>query len=270
MHKEQIKEQISRLDFLNNYLLKENPPLADLDLYVNDDSFAGKMKLFRALCNIRKPQAVSEAFLATQNAFLQTWNESRQLTSLADLTEVGKQLYVWQGDITSLAVDGIVNAANSDMLGCMQANHNCIDNIIHTRAGVQLRLACHDIMQEQNRKEAVGKAKITDAYNLPATYILHTVGPYVDERGVSPLKAQLLASSYRSCLTLADQYGLDSLAFCCISTGVFNFPQEAAAEIAIQTVKEYVTEKQSSLHIIFNVFENTDLHIYQSLLQGKE
>src|SRR5699024_12586103 len=217
------------------------------------------------LCDIREPKAVSEQFIKIQDAFLTAWHKQRNITTLHHLEPVEPQIFLWQGDITSLAVDAIVNAANSEMLGCMQANHNCIDNIIHTRAGVQLRLECADIIKAQNRKEPAGKAKITKAYNLPSKYVIHTVGPFIDERGVSPLKERLLASSYYSSLALADEYQLESIAFCCISTGEFNFPNERAAEIAIQPVKEYIKRKKSKLQVIFHVFQDKDLQIYQSL-----
>src|SRR5699024_3029411 len=172
--------------------------------------------------------------------------------SIHDLQAFKKQLYLWQGDIATLNVDAIVNAANSELLGCTQANHNCIDNIIHKHAGVQLRLDCNDLMQAQGRKEPVGKAKITTAYNLPAQYVIHTVGPYIDERGPSRMKEELLASSYKNSLALADEYKLESIALCCISTGEFNFPNQRAAEIAIDTVAYYINQTHSELNVIFN------------------
>lgn len=258
-------DQEVMLDFLIDYLQTENPqahiPLDDTN------TLEGKIALFRGLCNIRQPLPVPDAFLEVQDAFLNEWNRSRRITSVDHLKPTLPQLYIWQGDITTLVVDGIVNAANSELLGCKLPNHHCIDNIIHTRSGVQLRLDCAHLMKKQGLGEPVGKAKITKAYNLPADYVIHTVGPFVDERGVSPLQEKLLAASYHSCLTLADENNLQSLAFCCISTGEFNFPNERAAEIAISTVKEYMDRTQSTLKIVFNVFTNTDLHIYESLLK---
>lgn len=259
--------QESRLDYLIDYLMSEKTDPKETMSQDKPETIEEKIALFRGLCNIREPEPVSEQFLEVQDDFLTEWNQDRRLISVHDLKPVQSQLYVWQGDITTLAVDAIVNAANSRLLGCMQANHECIDNIIHTRAGVQLRLACDAMMKEQGRKEPAGKAKITRGYNLPSKYVIHTVGPYIDERGVSPLKEQLLASSYRSCLALADEYQLESIAFCCISTGEFNFPNERAADIAIQTVKDYLSHSQSDLHVIFNVFKDQDLQIYQSLLE---
>src|SRR5699024_2770411 len=204
------------LDVLIDYLTRENPSMA-----MEANGMDEKISLFRGLCNVRPPENVSDDFLRVQDAFLTEWNESRTITRMEDLQEVEPQVYVWQGDITRLAVDAIVNAANSDFIGCMHPNHHCIDNIIHTRAGVQLRLECADIIQKQGRKEAMGKAKLTKGYNLPAPYVIHTVGPYIDQRGVTPLKEQLLASSYKSCLDVATEKGLTSIAFCCISTGEF-------------------------------------------------
>lgn len=261
-------DQESRLDYLIDYMLEENPDGAELLLRYQTDTLEGKIKVFQGLCNIRPPQKADEKFLETQDAFLKEWNFNRKITTLNDLSPVREQLYVWQGDITSLEVDAIVNAANSRLLGCTLANHTCIDNIIHTRAGVQLRLACHEIIKKQGHNEPVGKAKITSGYNLPAKYVIHTVGPYIDDQGVTPVKEKLLASSYRSSLETADKYQLNSIAFCCISTGEFNFPNERAAEIAIETVESYVKETESKLQVIFNVFKDEDLHIYQSLLHS--
>ncbi|AZP04414.1 protein-ADP-ribose hydrolase [Jeotgalibaca ciconiae] len=261
--------QETRLDYLIEYLLNENPNVKNLWIHDKSASVEEKTALFRALCNVRKPELVSEEFLKIQDAFLTEWNNERKNISLSDLENVQPQLYLWQGDITRLAVDAIVNAANSELLGCTQANHDCIDNLIHTRAGVQLRLDCDEMMKKQGRKEAVGKAKLTEAYNLPSKYVIHTVGPYIDERGITALKEQLLSSSYYSCLALADKQEIHTIAFCCISTGEFNFPNRQAAEIAIQTVKEYFQNTQSTLNVIFNVFKDEDLQIYQRLLKQK-
>lgn len=261
-----MMNQEARLDDLIDYLLNEDPVAEGKVKQYQADTPAEKLSLFRGLCNVRPPKPVSEQFIAIQDSFLTQWNHERTLTKLNDLKALESQLYLWQGDITSLAVDVIVNAANSNFLGCMQANHNCIDNMIHTRAGVQLRLDCDALIKAQGRKEPMGKAKITKAYNLPSDYIIHTVGPFIDERGVSPLKEKLLASSYRSCLALADEYEQDTIAFCCISTGEFNFPNQHAAEIAMATVKKYIKDTGSTLNIIFNVFKDEDLRIYQTLL----
>ena len=173
---------------------------------------------------------------------------------------------MWQGDITTLACDAIVNAANSGMTGCYYPCHGCIDNAIHSYAGVQLRLACDAIIKAQGHEEPTGTAKITEAYNLPCRYVLHTVGPII----TGPLKKQdenLLASCYRSCLVLAEEYGLKSIAFCCISTGEFRFPNQRAAEIAVKTVREYRKQTGSEIEVIFNVFKDIDDEIYRELLE---
>ncbi|RDW18933.1 protein-ADP-ribose hydrolase [Oceanobacillus chungangensis] len=263
-------DQEAQLDYLIDYLLNENPNTNGKMMQYKMDTVEDKLVLFRGLCNVRSPEPVTEQFIRVQDAFLTKWNNERLLTTLNDMAAFQPQLYLWQGDITSLAVDVIVNAANSDFLGCMQVNHECIDNIIHTRAGVELRLDCNALIKAQGRKEPIGKAKITKAYNLPSDYIIHTVGPFIDQRGVTPIREQLLASSYRSCLALADEYQQGAIAFCCISTGEFNFPNGRAAEIAIQTVKEYLSKNQSTLNVIFNVFKDEDLQIYQTLLGMKE
>lgn len=183
-------------------------------------------------------------------------------------------LYLWQGDITTLAADAIVNAANSAMTGCYIPNHRCIDNAIHTFAGVQLRLYCHTYMQEQANKQAgsyaepTGHAMLSPAYNLPSKFILHTVGPIVGD-ALTEEDGKLLASCYTSCLNLASQHQLESIAFCCISTGEFHFPNDRAAEIAIRTVRDWLIRHPSSTvtKVVFNVFKNEDLEIYRSLLQ---
>lgn len=259
-------DQEARLDYLIDYLWNENPNANEQMKQYKTDTVDEKIALFRGLCNIRQPEPISEQFIKIQDAFLTQWNNERHISSLHDSEAIRPQLYLWQGDITSLAIDAIVNAANSEFLGCMLANHQCIDNLIHTRAGLQLRLECDELIKAQGRKEPIGKAKITKAYNLPSKYVIHTVGPFIDQRGVSPLREQLLASSYNSCLALADQYQLDTIAFCCISTGEFNFPNQHAAEIAIQTVKKYIKNTETTLRVIFNVFKDEDLQIYQKLL----
>ncbi len=222
-------------------------------------------KLLRALLNVRPPMAASEAFLAVQDAYLREAIAEKGVTRLSDLTPVRPHRYLWRGDITTLAVDAIVNAANAALLGCFSPNHACIDNAIHTYAGVQLRLACHKIMQAQGHEEPTGGAKITPGFNLPAKYVLHTVGPIVT-RGLTGHHERQLASCYRSCMELADKNGLKSVAFCCISTGVFCFPNRRAAEIAIETVDEYAAETGSEIDVIFNVWKEQDDAIYRSLL----
>ena len=175
-------------------------------------------------------------------------------------------IYLWQGDITTLRCDAIVNAANSGMLGCFVPCHGCIDNAIHTFAGVQLRLACARIMDGQGRQEETGGAKLTPAFNLPCRYILHTVGPIVSGR-LTQRDCDLLASCYRSCLELAEENHIKSVAFCCISTGEFHFPNRQTAEIAVNTVMEFKEKTPSNMEVIFNVFKDMDAAIYRALLQ---
>ena len=218
--------QGQRLDFLIRCLLNEN------EEYKNREIPAGqpdKRRLLRSLMNVRPPVPASEEFLKVQDAYLQERLAERGVTEPENLTPVQPGIYLWQGDITTLAADAIVNAANSRMLGCFVPCHGCIDNAIHTYAGIQLRMECARIMAGQRKEEATGKAKITKAYNLPCRYVLHTVGPIIYGT-VTKTDCELLAGCYRSCLKLAAAYGLKSVAFCCISTGEFHFPNELAAE----------------------------------------
>lgn len=209
----------------------------------------------------------SDGFLEIQDAYLQEEARRKGIVKITDLQPIQPQLYLWRGDITTLQCDAIVNAANSQMLGCFCPNHGCIDNAIHTFAGVQLRLRCAELMARQGHEEETGKAKITPAFNLPCRYILHTVGPIVRGR-LTEQDCRMLASCYRSCLKLAGQNGLKSVAFCCISTGEFHFPNDKAAEIAIRTVKEYKAQAHSEIEVIFNVFKESDDDIYRRLLRA--
>ena len=224
-----------------------------------------------SLMNVRLPLEISDEFLKIQDEFLTAETLSKTLTSPEDIDEVRGKLMLWQGDIATLKVDAIVNAANSKLLGCFIPQHNCIDNVIHSAAGVQLRDECNTIMKIQNADEEVGKAKITGAYNLPSKYVIHTVGPAIPQ-GLKPSdrNCEQLASCYKSCLDIASYNKLDSIAFCCISTGVFNFPQDLAAEIAIKTVEDYLNSTETTLkHVIFDVFADNDYLIYKNLLFGE-
>lgn len=226
--------------------------------------------LLRALMNVRMPRPVSPEFLKIQDEYLQTERDRRGVVDSGCLPSVpaDKRLVLWQGDMTTLKADAIVNAANSQMLGCFYPLHGCIDNIVHSRSGIQLRLLCNDIMTRQGHEEPAGRAKITPAFNLPSKYILHTVGPIIHGR-VTEKDSALLAGCYRSCLELAAKNGCQSVAFCCISTGEFHFPNEPAAEIAVKTVQAFLNEHDTQMRIIFNVFKDTDLAIYQKLLGVK-
>ena len=222
-------------------------------------------RLLRALFNVRPPKPCDADFLQVQDEYLREETFQKGVTDLADLTPVQPDIYLWQGDITTLKCDAVVNAANNQMLGCFCPNHGCIDNAIHTFAGVQLRLACAELMAKQGHDEPTGQSKITPAFNLPCRYVLHTVGPIVGGR-LTERDCGLLRSCYRSCLALADEKQLESIAFCCISTGEFRFPNERAAEIAIQAVKDYKKETKSEIKVIFDVWKNEDYEIYNRLL----
>lgn len=254
--------QEERLDYLIRYLLEEEQN------YILDipDTEIEKKKLLRALMNVRLPKPISQEFLNIQDRYLQEELKNQKIISIKELVPVQKGLYLWQGDITKLKVDAIVNAGNSALLGCFIPCHGCIDNAIHSYAGIQLRLDCQKIMAQQNKPEPIGKAKITKGYNLPAKYVLHTVGPMINGRLVEKDKI-LLASCYRSCLELANLYQLKSVAFCCISTGEFHFPNDIAGYIAVDTVTRYLNETHSEIEVIFNVFKETDWQIYKRLLE---
>ena len=216
-----------------------------------------RQRMMRALMNVWAPKEISADFLRMQDEELQQQAEDKGVVEIAD-----KGLTIWQGDITRLKVDAIVNAANAQGLGCWAPLHNCIDNCIHSAAGIQLRKECND--QLQGRLLKTGEVMMTKGYNLPAKHVLHTVGPIIDTGVPTKEQEEQLAQCYRSCLDLAEQAGLESIAFCCISTGVFHFPYERAAEIAIETVKRY--PRQSVKTIVFNVFLDKDYDIYRQLL----
>lgn len=224
-------------------------------------------RLLRGLMNVRYPKKCAPAFLQIQDEYLKEEIAGKGITDCEDLIPAAEGLYIWQGDITTLRCDAIVNAANSGMTGCYVPNHSCIDNCIHTFAGMELRWTCAEIMGRQGHEEPTGKAKITPAFNLPCRYVLHTVGPIV-QGWLTERDCELLKSCYRSCLSLAREYGLKSVAFSCISTGVFCFPAEKAAEIAVETVKEFQAENPGIDKVIFNVFKDEDKRIYERLLQN--
>lgn len=254
--------QSERRLFLIQSLLRERPSCQKQ--IIPTDSERQRI-LLRGLMNVRNPHPVSPEFLETQDTYL--WEETvkKGITDIRDLPPMQPGLYLWQGDITTLKCDAIVNAANSGLTGCYIPNHRCIDNAIHTYAGVELRLACEAIIRAQGHPEPTGRAKITPAFNLPCKYVLHTVGPIIGSQVTDRDKA-LLASCYRSCLELAAMYDLESVAFCCISTGEFHFPKDLAAEIAVGTVKEFLKQQTSVKKVIFNVFKDLDRQIYRRLL----
>lgn len=256
--------QSEKRQFLIRSLLQERPEYRDIAIPAEPES---QRQLLRGLMNICAPQSVGADFLQTQDAYPQGETAAKGITDIADLTPIQPGLYLWQGDITTLKCDAIVNAANSGMTGCYIPNHRCIDNAIHTFAGVELRLTCEQLMEQQGYPEPTGQAKITPAFNLPCRYVLHTVGPIISGR-VTKEDKELLASCYRSCLELAAENDLESVAFCCISTGEFHFPNEQAAEIAVRTVKEFLKKQTSVKKVIFNVFKDLDKAIYEKLLRA--
>ena len=251
---------MNRLDYLIDYLLKEDPQYSEMQI---PSDLQGKRDLFRALRNVRWPKPVSEEFLRLQDEELQAQLKEKGIVELPDVP-----MQIWQGDITRLKVDAIVNAANSQMLGCFHPLHRCIDNAIHSAAGVQLREECNAIMLKQGHPEPTGQAKITKAYNLPCKHVIHTVGPIIPNGIPTDFQKEQLASCYRSIMACADENRLESVAFCCISTGEFRFPNQMAAEIAVKTVKDYLDENPdtSIKHVIFNVFKDIDKEIYEKVL----
>ncbi len=255
-------EQRERRVWLIKQLIAESSRYRGMEIPEDAD---GQRYLLRGLMNVRMPAPAAPDFLEVQDEYLQEELQQKGITDIRELEPLQDKIYLWRGDITTLRCDAIVNAANSGMTGCYHPNHRCIDNCIHTFSGVQLRNTCADMMQRQGHEEKTGKAKITEAFNLPCRYVLHTVGPIVHGR-LTEKDRKLLAGCYRSCLELAMEKGLGSVAFCCISTGEFHFPNDAAAEIAVKTVKEFMMENPDSPEVIFNVFKEKDYDIYRKLL----
>ena len=283
-----------KVAFLIEHLLTEMPAYREEAEHVPDVEQAQR-DFLRALMNVRPPIPLQAEFLRVQDALLTEEREVRGIVDGAALPTVAEErcttmargagmdtadenFVLWQGDITRLAVDGIVNAANSALLGCFEPLHRCIDNAIHSAAGLALRAACDEIMREQEHPEPAGRAKITPGFNLPARYVLHTVGPiiapvgsHVHEpgvfAGVTHEAQQCLASCYRACLDLAAEHGLTSVAFCCISTGEFHYPPQEAAETAVATCRAWLHATDAPMRIVFNVFKDEDLAIYRRIFQ---
>lgn len=260
-----------RVDCLIAYLKKEN---SGYDTLQEPYDYEGKRRLLRSLMNVRFPMEISEEYVVMQDALLREEAEEKGIVELEDISPIGElylcttiknveKMSLWRGDITRLSVDAIVNAANSQLLGCFVPCHGCIDNVIHSAAGVELRNECAQIMELQGHEEPTGKAKITKGYNLPAKHVIHTVGPIVGME-VTKKQKEELKSCYVSCLKLAEKNGLKSIAFCCISTGEFHFPNKLAAQIAVETVDRYLSGSNLE-RVIFNVFKEEDEHIYRKL-----
>lgn len=266
-----FNNQEERLNFLIRQLLGENSEYKNFDFEeIKKTRIEEKKKIYRGLVNLRIPiKEKNNELIEVENEYLQEELKNKKVTELFEIEEIQKDIYLWKGDITLLKVDAIVNAANSRMLGCFVPNHACIDNCIHTFAGIQLREECNEIMLKQGHFEQTGKAKITLAYNLPCKFVIHTVGPIILNKlsPVSEEDKQLLKNCYISCLELAVHNNLKSIAFCCISTGEFHFPNKLAANIVIDTVKEFKMKNKSDIKIVFNVFKDLDFDIYADLLK---
>jgi O-acetyl-ADP-ribose deacetylase (regulator of RNase III) len=254
--------QEEKRSYLIEKLVAERPEFDKLQIPTDEME---QRTLLRSLMNLRLPAPMDETFLRIQDDYLKRLLKDKGVVEIKDMDELAQNVFVWKGDITRLHVGAIVNAANSGMTGCYQPCHNCIDNCIHTYAGIQLRLKCAEIMEEQGYEEPTGQAKITPAYNLPCDYVIHTVGPIV--RGVlTEAHERQLASCYWNCLKIADENNVESIAFCCISTGVFMFPNARAAEIAVDTLEKYREKTGSSIKVVFNVFKDEDERLYKEIL----
>lgn len=257
-------DQKERRQLLIRNLLDEDVRYQDMEIPEGEED---QKQLLRGLMNVRMPHPVSESFLQIQDEYLSEEVAKKGIVNsrMLPATQKDSRIVLWRGDITTLKVDAIVNAANSALRGCFIPCHSCIDNIIHSLSGVQLRLECDRLMRAQGHEEPTGSAKITPAYNLPSRFVIHTVGPIVSGM-LTPKHCRQLADCYRSCLELAAGKGLKSIAFCCISTGEFHFPQKKAAEIAVKTVTEFLNEDECIERVIFNVFKQEDHEIYRKLL----
>lgn len=257
--------QNERRQFLIRKLLSEEPEYQGIEI---PPHIEGQKRFLRSLMNVRRPRPIDAEILKIQDEYLKAEVEAKGIVDGSTLPACpsNKRMVLWRGDITTLKVDGIVNAANSALRGCFIPCHSCVDNIIHSVSGIQLRLACDEIMRKQGHEEPTGSAKITPAFNLPCQYVLHTVGPIVSGP-LTDTHCSQLADCYQSCLELAVKNGLKSLAFCCISTGEFHFPQRTAAEIAVETVKEFLRFDKTMERVIFNVFKTEDYEIYKRLLR---
>lgn len=259
-------DRMEKLQYLNQILLNEMPEYRIQAAQFPQEA-AAQRRLLRSLMNLRPPMPLKAEFLRVQDEVLSVEREERGVVDAAALPDVPGHpgISIWQGDITRLKADAIVDADNSALLGCSLPCHGCIDNAIHSAAGLQLRDECNELMTAQGYPEPNGRAKLTRGYNLPARYVLHTVGPIVHGR-VTERDRETLASCYRSCLELAAEHELETVAFCCISTGEFHFPNQEAAEIAVKTVTDHLQAPTSIKKVIFNVFKDIDAAIYRSLL----
>lgn len=266
----QEKLQEKRLDYLLEAFKADSCEYKDI---IIPNSLSEKRRILRSLMNIRPPKEMPADVLKVQDEYLSFRAEEKGIVGLKDIPVIKEKLSLWQGDITRLQVDVIVNAANSMMLGCFLPMHACIDNQIHTFAGIQLREECNYKMERLREKHGrdyehpTAVPLLTDAYNLPARKVIHIVGPIVAGRLTPNLESEL-AACYKNTLDLCLENGLSSVAFCCISTGVFNFPNKRAAEIAVATVREWLFKHRASMErIIFNVFKDEDRGYYEKILR---
>ena len=258
--------KLEKLLYINEMLLNDMPEYKE-QAEEFPENYVEQRRLLRSLMNVRHPMPLHQEFLQIQDEFLREEVEEKGVVSPANLmpTQANNNVYLWKGDITTLQVDAIVNAANAALLGCFIPCHRCIDNAIHSVAGLQLRQECNAIMNKQGHEEETGKAKLTQGYNLPSRYVIHTVGPIIYNE-LTKEACELLASCYRECLEIALEHKLQTIAFCCISTGEFRFPNQQAAEIAVKTVTDFMNKTESEIEVIFNVFKQEDYQIYRELL----
>lgn len=253
---------MEKLNYLIDYLIKENK---NINVKKIPQNLNDKKILYRSLCNIRPPMPIKDEYIKIEDEYLKEEVTTKGITNSKDINSFVNynetQICLWQGDITSLKIDVIVNAANSEGLGCFMPCHKCIDNCIHSASGVKLRLECNKIMNEIGILQT-GKCFITAGYNLPSKYIIHTVGPIVYESVTEKEKLEL-KECYINSLNLAKKNNIKEIAFPCISTGIFGFPKQLASEIAIKTIKDYLNENEKFFNkIIFNVYSEEDYKMY--------
>lgn len=246
-------------DYLIDYLRQYNNVKEDL-------SYWNKDQQIRALMNITMPYDLSKEFYTKQDEYLQGLLKTKRVTDVLGLP-FHNQIAVYRGDITLLKADAIMNACNSQMLGCFVPLHGCIDNAIHSAAGLEVRRDLLQVMKKQGKEEPNGQVKVTLGYNLPSKYIFHTVGPIVEGGFVTSGNRKDLENCYLSCLRKADAMGLKTLIFCSISTGIYGYPIKKAAEVAVKTTEKYMQETGSELLIVFDVFSERDEEIYENELR---
>lgn len=267
---------MEKLDYLIKYLLNENKNIKITEMPYDEIS---KKKLYRSLCNIRDPLPISEEYIQLENEYLQEELKKKNITSIESIKTINKvfpqtnlkhknKICLWKGDITTLKIETIVNAANSQGLGCFLALHNCIDNQVNSNAGISLRLECNEIMKLKNYHLETGEAIITNGYNLPCKYIIHTVGPIIYD-GVTEIEEKQLKKCYINSLKLAIEKGIRNIAFPCISTGEFRFSKDKACEIAIDAVEQFLEQYSEKIDkVVFNVFEDEDYRRYEQYFKN--